>query len=250
MVRRIIKATEHRILAFADRKAAHGIAIEPDVDQRVGRPLAQFFIKRTLLDAEQGGPFGVLSACVKSIAGSLGPTHRQLHRLDRFFAADTVSRTFVESHDDVRPQQSLDFHRAFGAEHMLRSVEMALERHTLFGNFAKCRKAHHLIAAAVGQYRSVPAGKLMQASQPRNALRAGAEHKVIGVSKDNVCTRRTHLCGPHCLHRCSGTHGHKCRRSNVAAQHGNSAGTRLAVGGGDFELKSRSHCQRISRLFI
>ena len=90
----------------------------------------------------------------------------------------------------------------------------------------------------------------MQASQPRNALRAGAEHKVIGVSKDNVCTRRTHLGRSHCLHRGGGTHGHERGRSDVAAHHRDGAGTRLAVGGGDFELKSRSHCQRISRLFI
>ena len=45
LVGRIIEATKHRLLPFTHRKAAHGIAIKTNVDQRVGRPLAQFFVQ-------------------------------------------------------------------------------------------------------------------------------------------------------------------------------------------------------------
>ena len=45
LVRRIIEAAKHRLLPFTHRKAAHGIAIKTNVDQRIGRPLAQFFVQ-------------------------------------------------------------------------------------------------------------------------------------------------------------------------------------------------------------
>ena len=45
LVGRIIEATKHRLLPFTHRKAAHGIAIKTNVDQRIGRPLAQFFVQ-------------------------------------------------------------------------------------------------------------------------------------------------------------------------------------------------------------
>ena len=64
----IIKATQHRLLPFANGQSAHSIAVKADVDQRISRALAQFFIERALLDAEQGGTFSMFAACIKGIA--------------------------------------------------------------------------------------------------------------------------------------------------------------------------------------
>ena len=183
----------------------------------------------------------MFAAAVEPVARTLGPAHRQFHRLDRFVAAHAIGGAFVKRHDNVGAQKPLDFHRAFGRQHMFRPVEMALERHALFGDFAQRRQAHHLIPAAVGQYRAVPARKLVQPTQPRHTFRAGPQHQMVGVAQDDVRTRCAHFGRAHRLYRGGGADGHEGRRANFAAHHLNAAGARLAIRGGNRKLESRGH---------
>ena len=45
-----------------------------------------------------------------------------------------MGRTFVESHDDVRIQISLNLHRALRTDECRGAVEMVLKMHALFSN--------------------------------------------------------------------------------------------------------------------
>ena len=98
-----------------------------------------------------------------------------------------------------------------------------------------------MITAAVGQDRPVPSRKLMQAPQPRHTLRAGAEHQVIGVAKDDVRAGCAHFGRAHRLNGCGGANGHERRRADFAAQHLDAARAGLAIGGGNRKLESRGH---------
>ena len=67
-VDREVEAAEHRLLPLADRQPADRIAVEADVDQRVGRCAAQPLVERALLDAEHRGSLGMLAAAVEFLA--------------------------------------------------------------------------------------------------------------------------------------------------------------------------------------
>ena len=81
----------------------------------------------------------------------------------------------------------------------------------------------------------------MQSAKPCNALGTGPEHQVIGVAKYDIRARSMHLCRAHCLYGRSRADRHESRCPNVAAQHGDRASARFAVGGGDREGESARH---------
>ena len=139
------------------------------------------------------------------------------------------------------PSRPLDLHRAFGRKHVAAAVEMAFERHALLGDLRQVGQAHHLIAAAVGQDRPLPAHEGVQAAEPRDPLGAGAEHEVIGVAEDDVGAGRAHVGRLHRLHRRRGADRHEGRRADLAAPHRDRAGAGAAVRGGDGEGEAR-HC--------
>src|SRR3546814_19021210 len=78
---------------------------------------------------------------------------------------DAAGRTFVERHHDVAAEQALDFHGSFGGQHVARTVEVASERHPFLALLGQCRQAHHLIPAAVGQDRPVPAHEFVKPTE-------------------------------------------------------------------------------------
>ena len=122
-----------------------------------------------------------------------------------------------------------------GRQHVRRPVEVALEAHPLLAHLGQLGEAHHLIAAAVGQDRPVPAHEAVQPAEPRDPLGAGPQHQMIGVAEDDVGARRAHVVGLHRLDRRRGPDRHERRRADLPALHGDRAGPRGAVGGGDGE---------------
>ncbi len=174
-----------------------------------------------------------------AVAATLRPAHRQLHRARDLVARAVSARAFVERHDDVRAEQPLDLHRALGGEHVLAAVDVAAKLHAFLGQLAQLGKAHHLIAAAVGQDRARPVHELVQAAEPRDALGAGAQHEVIGIAEDDVGAGRAHGFRFHRLDRRRGADRHEGGRADLAAAHGDPAGPRQPVGRIDSEGKAR-----------
>ena len=191
-VDREIEHAAHLRLPLAHRQPADRIAIEADLKQSLARSAAQRLEHRALLDPEQCRPCRMLAARVEGVARPFRPAHRPLHRRFGLLLGRRERRAFVERHDDVGVEQALDLDRALGAEHVHRPVEVALEADPLLALLGQLGEAHHLIAAAVGQDRPLPAHEAMQPAQPRDPLRARAEHQMIGVAEDDVGARRAH----------------------------------------------------------
>lgn len=81
----------------------------------------------------------------------------------------------------------------------------------------------------------------MQSAQPCHPIRAGAEHKVIGIAQYNVCAGRPHIFGAHGLYRGPRADGHKGRRADISALHFDKPGARFAVGSADRKFESLGH---------
>jgi len=131
---------------------------------------------------------------------------------------------------------------------MPRPVKMALELDPVLAELGQLRQAHHLIAAAVGQDRTVPVHECVQTAQPRHPLRTGAQHQMIGVAENDIGASRAHRFRLHRLDRSRGAYRHERRRANIAPLHMNGAGSRFAVGRGDREGKALSHANARSSL--
>jgi hypothetical protein len=110
-----------------------------------------------------------------------------------------------------------------GAEHVARAVEVALEADPFLRDLGEVGQAHHLVAAAVGQDRPLPAHEAVQPAEPRHPLGAGAEHQVIGVAKDDVGAGRAHALGLDRLDGGGGADRHEGGRADLAALHGDGA---------------------------
>ena len=190
-----------------------------------------------LHDAEQRMPRPV----AEGIARALRPAHRQAHGFFDLGLGRGQRRAFVETHDDIRAQQLLDFHAAFRRQHMLAAINMAGKAHALFGQLAQRGKAHDLKPAAVRQDRALPVHELVQAAQPGDAFGAGAQHQVIGIAQQDVGARGAHAFGHHGLHRSGRAHRHEGRGADLAARGGNHAGPGLALGCVKGEAEFRGH---------
>ncbi|PAV93849.1 hypothetical protein WR25_24613 [Diploscapter pachys] len=89
----------------------------------------------------------MLATAVERIAAALRPAHRAFHRRGLHLARRGGRNQFVERHHDIGAQKPLDLDRSLRAEQVARAVEVALERHALFGSLGQVGEAHHLIAA-------------------------------------------------------------------------------------------------------
>ena len=96
--------------------------------------------------------------------------------------------TFVEGHDDVRTDDSLDVHDSLGGEEVLRSVDMGAEGHAFVRDLTSVRQAEDLVATAIGEDGAVPAIEAVQASRLVERIETGAQVEVIGIPQDDLRT--------------------------------------------------------------
>ncbi len=69
---------------------------------------------------------------------------------------------------------------------MQRSIDVGAEAHALFGDLRLLGQGEYLEAAAIGQDRSVPTHKRVQAPRQVDELWTGPEHQVIGIRQDDL----------------------------------------------------------------
>jgi hypothetical protein len=103
------------------------------------------------------------------------------HCFRGFIPGARVRRTNIQRHADVDPQLTLDLNRSFRREEVLRTVEVRFERNALFGDLAHVGKAHHLIAAGVGQDRALPRHKFVESAKPLDKIGAWSQGQVVCV---------------------------------------------------------------------
>ncbi len=98
---------------------------------------------------------------------------RQPRRRVRCIGADQV----VQDHGDVTAERLLDGDRALRGEAHDRSIEVRGERHPVVVHGSQVAEAEDLVAAGVGQDRSVPGHEGVETAQPRNPLLARPERR-------------------------------------------------------------------------
>src|SRR5690606_10538879 len=94
---------------------------------------------------------------------------------------------------------------------------MRTECNAFFFNFAHFGKRIHLVAAAIGQYRSGPSVEPMKSAGTMQYIQSGPQVQMVGVAEDDLCVHGFDQFM--LMHRFYGTrcsHGHKNRRFNDA----------------------------------
>src|SRR5580765_680764 len=122
---------------------------------------------------------------------------------------------------------------------MRRAVEMRAEVRARLIDRPPVGQAEHLIAAAVGEDRLVPADEAMQAAAPRDQVVAGPQVQVIGVAEQHLRAEAVELPVRHALHRALRAYRHEGRRLDVAVGGRHPAPARARVG--VRHLKSERH---------
>ena len=138
---------------------------------------AQVRVDAALDDAEEG-----LVGARMGGPAAYGPGVRAYERLRDVVPVQGVS-AFVERHSDVGPQSFLDVDDAFGREAVGGAVDVAAKGDAVGVELAAVGEAEDLIAAGIGQDRSLPAHEAVQASRTFDQLVAGAEVEMVGIGQ-------------------------------------------------------------------
>ena len=93
---------------------------------------------------------------------------------------------FVESHDDIGAEGTLDGDRFLRAEEKFRAVDMRGEFDAVRFHLAQRREAENLEAAAVGKDRAVPVHEAVQTAGLGHDFHARLEKQMIGVAEDDL----------------------------------------------------------------
>ena len=226
-------------MALADGEPADRVARQAHGGERLRRAPPQREVRSALHNAEQR-----LARRAKALEGgerALRPAQRQLHRAFDFRRLSRQLEAFVELHLDVGAELALNLDRPLGREHVARAVEVRLELGSLLGDAADLGEAHDLEPARVGEDRPVPAHEPVQPAEAGDALRARAQHQVIGVGENDVGAGGLHLLGIEGLHGRDRADRHECRRAHDPARRRNLARARVAVRREDAEAEDLSH---------
>ena len=108
------------------------------------------------------------------------------------------------------------------------------------------REAEHLVAAAVGQDRLVPADESVQAAHARDAIVAGPQIEMVGVAQEDGGAGIDQIAMRHTLHRTLRADRHERRRLDLAVRRDEPASTRASVGVRERETERR-HARRVQR---
>ena len=114
---------------------------------------------------------------------------------------------------------------------------MRLKLGAFLGDRPPLGQAEHLESAAVGQHRTFPADKAMEAATASDELVTGAEEQVIGVAENDLRAALDQVAVKCGLDRALRAHGHERRRVHETMRRLELAQPRRAVGGAQCEAK-------------
>src|SRR4051812_28027431 len=95
---------------------------------------------------------------------TLGPAMSELHRRAKSFLGGRKFRAFIKGHDNIRSESTLDLHGFFRRDEMLGSVDVRLERDSIFSELINIGERKNLIAAGIGENRTRPAHPFMEST--------------------------------------------------------------------------------------
>ena len=138
---------------------------------------------------------------------------------------DRVLNTIIQAHDGIRTQADLNFNRLFRCQKMTGSIDVRLERYSLFRNFCQPRQRKDLKSAAVGQNRPPPVHKSVKTVKLIDDLAARPEIEMICIAENDLSSGHQKLFWSQRFNRCLGAHRHKNRRIDPATGSPNDPGS-------------------------
>ncbi len=243
--------------ALADRHAADRVSGQVEAADPVDRRRASVEIGSALNDAEKRllvrslvGPDAPLKPADGAFVGGPKPLLPVLRSRDprsgtpRSVAGVGRRWAVVESHDDVGADRVLDRHRGLGAEMDAGAVDERLEGHPVLVDRVDVRHRERLIAAGIGEDRSVPTHEPMTTAESFEQFGPRPEHQVVGVVEQDLGAGVPHLRGQDALHRGRGGDGHERRRVEITVRRGDDAGPRRIRRTAGLDLESQRPAQR------
>src|SRR5579864_228706 len=157
------------------------------------------------------------------------PPSRQFHRSPRAARIRRILRTFVERHNDVRPQPDLRLHRALRTEEMRGTIQVRAERDPVFCKLPQLTQTEDLKSAGIGKNRAIPRHEAMQPAHPPHDLNTWPEVKVIGIPQDDLRPEFLQGLLRHAFDGCDCSHRHEDRRFDRGMWYVKSPSAPLAV---------------------
>src|SRR6185295_12148138 len=114
------------------------------------------------------------------------PSLSQLEGSQGFVSRRGIGCAFVEHHNNVRAERSLNLHRSLRREDVARAVQVRLKLDAFFAQLSQVAEAEDLIAAAIGQDRTFPGSERVQAAQLVNGEMPGPQIEVIGIPQNDA----------------------------------------------------------------
>ena len=189
--------------------------------------MAQVLEQAALHDAEQELPRVVRVG----LPAPHGPARGALHRRLDLAALGLGGRADVQGHNHVRSQRLLALDCRLRREVVDGTVHVGAEDDAVVGDLAQVLEAEPLESAAVGEHRPIPAHEAVEAAQPPDGVRAGAQEQVVGVGEHDAGADGAEVGRVQGLDRALGRDRHERRRGQFAVRRAERPGARLAVGG-------------------
>ena len=141
-----------------------------------------------------------------------------------------MREALVEHHRDVRSEPRLDVGGALRRQRVRRAVEMRSEVCAVLVDRPPRRQTEHLVAAAVGEDRTIPADKAMEPAAARDQLVAGTQIQMVGVREQDRRAHRLEVAVRDALDRALRADRHERRRLDCSMRRREHAAPRAAVG--------------------
>ena len=146
----------------------------------------------------------------------LCPPRRQLSAFRRVIVLAWIWNAFIEHHRDVAAERRLNFHCDLRRNERSRAVDVILEFHSLFGDFAQLHERENLIPAAVCENRPIPTHEIVQSAKMLDDVESRPNEQVVGVSQNNLRIQLAEFARTDAFHAALCSHRHKRRRIDHA----------------------------------
>ena len=231
----------HLRFRFAHTDPADRVTVPTHFDQGPRGLFPQVRIGRALHDAEKKRPLPCVIAPGPPIDRALLPAQREVEAPGRLLMRARMRRALVESHDDIRPERVLDFHRGLGTDETRAAVEVVLEMRPLLGNATQLREGKNLEATTVGEDRTIPPHELVQPAQLADDVQPRTHEKMVGVAEDNLRLQLPQFARTHRLHcpLCADRHKNRCANDPAARMQRPAARGRRGVSRRDIEANAQ-----------
>src|SRR6056300_1887107 len=102
---------------------------------------------------------------------AIQPTMGHMHRPLCVIVITWIRGTLIKGHDNIRSNNTLDFHHIFWSKNVIRTVDVRFKLHTFLLDFSVIRQGIYLITSTVSENILIPIHKLVKSTSLFDNLR-------------------------------------------------------------------------------